>query len=327
MSLFSEKLLEIENLRMRIKVGNRLIRAINGISLNVAEGETLGIVGESGSGKSMLCRAILGLFPQDAVLEENSVIKFKGCDLTQLTEKQLNKIRGKEISLILQNPMTSLNPVIKTGKQISETLVRHLKIKRKTAWKQAVLLIKSVGIPMPERIADQYPYSLSGGMRQRAAIAIAISCEPKLLIADEPTTALDVTLQAEIMNLLGELSFRNKMAMILVSHDFGVIANRTNKVAVMYAGKIVEMACMNKLFTKARMPYTRALINSIPKIEDKPFARLDAIKGTPPNLAQLPSGCSFSPRCNKAKKRCFEKEPRLTFDTDDKHLFACWHPI
>jgi len=327
MSRFSEKLLEIENLRMSIKAGNSLIRAINGISLNVVEGETLGIVGESGSGKSMLCRAILGLFPQDAVLEENSVIKFKGCDLTKLTEKQLTKIRGKEISLILQNPMTSLNPVIKTGKQISETLVRHLKIKRKTAQKNAILLIKSVGIPMPERIADQYPYSLSGGMRQRAAIAIAISCEPKLLIADEPTTALDVTLQAEIMDLLSELRFRKEMAMILVSHDFGVIANRTDKVAVMYAGKVVEMACMNKLFTKARMPYTRALINSIPKIEDKPFARLDAIKGAPPNLAQLPTGCSFSPRCNKAKKRCFEIEPRLTFDTDDQHLFACWHPI
>ncbi|MDM8538538.1 ABC transporter ATP-binding protein, partial [Desulfobacterales bacterium HSG17] len=297
-------------------------------SFNLEEGKTLGLVGESGSGKSILCKSILRLLPRTAVVSKDSCIQFNGYEnLERLSQKELNKLRGRKIAMIFQDPISSLNPVMKIGKQIAEPFLHHMGLNRKQARKKVIDLMKSVGIPMSEQRFYQYPHQLSGGICQRVAIAIALSCNPKLLIADEPTTALDVTVQAEILNLLGSRQFKKKMSMILVTHDLGVVAGRATEIAVMYAGKIVEQAPTIDLFTNMRMPYTRALMESIPNLDSPPHTTLTTIDGNPPDLLNPTRGCSFAPRCSHVQKRCLKAEPLLRSDSKKNHLFACWYPL
>ncbi len=327
MSSDSEPLLAVKNLGLRIPTERGVVGAVDGVSFTLDRGRTLAVVGESGCGKSMLCRTLLKLLPGKAFIPDDTSIKFNGKNIERLPEKEFNKIRGKEIAMIFQDPMSSLNPVMKVGKQIAETLVHHLKVKRKPAMEKAVELLKSVGVPSPEQRIGQYPHQLSGGQRQRVAIAIALACEPKLLIADEPTTALDVTVQAEILDLLARASAERNMAMILITHDLGVAACRADEIAVMYAGRIVERAPAAELFHNMRMPYTRALMDSIPLLENPPHTPLESIDGQPPNLISPPIGCRFSPRCLYSKNGCREEAPALTNGYKPGHYFACWHPV
>ena len=323
----SPPLLNVENLRTHIHTDRGIVRAVDGVSFMLCQGKTLGIVGESGSGKSVMCRTILRLLPRTAVTPDNSHVSFDGHNLRRLSEKEFNRIRGRYIAMIFQDPMSSLNPVMKVGKQISETLSHHLGMKRKPARDRAMELMKSVGIPMPEQRVNQYPHQLSGGMRQRVAIAIALACNPKLLIADEPTTALDVTVQAEILELLARRQSERNMAMILITHDLGVAAGRTSDIIVMYAGRIVEQAPARELFSNMRMPYTRALMDSIPRLENRPHTTLNSIDGQPPDMTSPPRGCCFAPRCSRVRKQCTETEPALMSDSRKDHLFACWYPV
>lgn len=322
-----EPLLVVENLRAYLPTDKGLVRAVDGVSFTLERGKTLGLVGESGSGKSILCRTILGLLPRAAIVPEDTRILFDDRDLTGLSEKSLNRVRGLEIAMIMQDPMSSLNPTMTVGKQVIESLTYHLGMKRKLARERAIELLKAVGIPMPEGRVNQYPHQLSGGLRQRVAIAMALVCEPKLLIADEPTTALDVTVQAEVLDLLASLQAERNMAMILITHDLGLIVGRTHEIAVMYAGKIVEMAPATKLFSHIRMPYTQALMDSIPCLNDPPHTRLRTIGGQPPDLIDPPTGCRFAPRCSKAKTRCSKEGPPFAADDKSDHQFACWYPV
>ena len=322
----SGPLLIVKNLKTHLPTDRGLVRAVDGVSFSLDRGKTLGIVGESGSGKSMLCRTILGLLPRAAIVSRDVSIRFDGREISQLPEKGLNRLRGLEIAMIMQDPMLSLNPTMTAGTQIAESLTYHLGMKRKPARERAIELMKSVGIPMPDRRVDQYPHQLSGGLRQRVAIAIALACEPKLLIADEPTTALDVTVQAEVLDLLQHLQEDLNMAMILITHDLGMVAGRAHDTAVMYAGKIVEQAQTPELFSHMRMPYTRALMESIPRLDDRPHTRLRTISGQPPDLIDPPPGCRFARRCELAAGRCFEEEPPFEAHDGPGHLFACWYP-
>ncbi len=322
-----ESLLSVENLYAHLPTSRGVVRAVDGVSFSVEQGRTMGVVGESGSGKSIMCRALLGLLPPGAVMPGKARIRFDGRDLAGLSEKSLRRVRGKEIAMIFQDPMTSLNPVMTVGGQVAESLRHHLKTKRKEARERAVELLRIVGVPTPERRAGQYPHQLSGGLRQRVAIAIALACEPKLLIADEPTTALDVTVQADILDLLEKEQSRRDMAMILITHDLGVAASRTHEIAVMYAGKIVERSTTSELFRDTRMPYTRSLMDAIPRLADPPHTRLKTITGQPPDLIHPPGGCRFAPRCRIAEPRCREKEPALVGQNGSSHRFACWRPI
>ena len=320
--------LEVENLNVNIDTAHSIIQAVNNVSFRLQEGKTLAIVGESGSGKSILCKSILRLLPKAAVVPKKSRILFYGYDdLSNLSQKEFNKIRGRKIAMILQDPMSSLNPVMKVGKQIAEPLLHHMGLNRKQAREKVIALMNSVGIPMPEQRFDQYPHQLSGGICQRVAIAIALSCDPKLLIADEPTTALDVTVQKEIFDLLALRQSQKKMSMILVTHDLGVAMGRADEIAVMYAGEIVEQAPAIDLFTHMRMPYTRALMDSIPRLDTPPHTILAAIDGQPPNLMEPIIGCCFAPRCSCVQDKCIKKEPLLRSDIKKNHLFACWYPI
>jgi len=303
------------------------VRAVDGVSFCLERGETLAVVGESGSGKSMLCRTILGLLPRCAHHSDNGQIFFDGKDLGQVTPKELKQIRGKEIAVILQDPMSSLNPVMTVGQQIAEPLRYHQGMRRKVARAEAVALLEAVGIPQPQQKVDAWPHQLSGGMRQRVAIAMALACEPQLLIADEPTTALDVTVQAEILNLLDTLQREHNMAIILVTHDLAVVAAHAKQTAVMYAGKIVEQAPTSELFKAMRMPYTKALFDSAPKLDDPPGKRLTVIKGQAPDAVQTQPGCRFAPRCLVAGERCFEAAPTLMQHRQNSdHYYACWYP-
>ena len=323
----SGPLLIVESLKTYLPTDRGLVRAVDGVSFTLDRGKTLGLVGESGSGKSMLCRTILGLLPCAAVVSRDASIRFDGREISQLPEKGLNRLRGLEIAMIMQDPMSSLNPTMTVGNQIAESLIYHLGMKRKPARGRAIELLKSVGIPMPERRVDQYPHQLSGGLRQRVAIAIALACEPKLLIADEPTTALDVTVQAEVLDLLQHLQEERNMAMILITHDLGVVAGRTHKIEVMYAGKIVEQAQTSEFFSDMRMPYTRALMDSIPRLADPPHTRLSTIAGQPPDLIDPLQGCRFAPRCPMAGKRCLVEDPPFEAHDRGDHMFACWYPV
>ena len=318
------QLLALDNLSVNIPARTGMLRALDKVSLTLEPGRTLAIVGESGCGKSMLCRAIMGILPGSAAIKGRIV--FAGQDLGSLGEKELNSIRGHRIGIVLQDPMSSLNPVMKIGKQIAEPMRHHLRMTGAKAMERAVSLLDSVGIPRPEERLACYPHQLSGGMRQRVAIAIALACDPQLLIADEPTTALDVTVQAEILNLLSRLQQERTMAMILVTHDLGVVAGRAHETAVMYAGRIVEEAPTVELFSRMRMPYTRALFNAIPQLVDPPHKDLTAIAGQPPDLASPRQGCSFAPRCSRAQARCREEEPQLAAGDRADHRFACWYP-
>ncbi len=320
-------LLEVIDLRVRIPTARGLVRAVDGVSFALGQGTTLAIVGESGCGKTVLCRAIMGLLPASAQVPAQSQVRFAGRNLRTLKEKALNRIRGREIAMVLQDPMSALNPVMKVGTQIAESLVHHFGMTRRRARQRAVELLRSVGIAAPQERAGCYPHQLCGGLRQRVAIAAALACEPRILIADEPTTALDVTVQAEILELLGCLQQERNMAVILVTHDLLVAAQRAHEIAVMYAGKIVEQAPAAQLLGAMRMPYTRALADAIPHLENPPHTRLHSINGRPPDLIQPPPGCRFAPRCKAAGEHCQIAEPPLSDPGPDGHCFACWHPL
>lgn len=326
MTASDRNLLVIENLSLHIPTAGGTVRAVDRVSLTLDRGRTLALVGESGSGKSMFCRAVMGIHPGRAILPGEKRVVFDGRDLTQLPAKELGRIRGREIGIVLQNPMSSLNPVLTIERQIAEPMLFHLGLSRARARGRVVELLQAVGIPRPEERLKSYPHQLSGGMRQRVAIAIALSCDPKLLIADEPTTALDVTVQAEILNLLGRLQREREMAMILVTHDLGVVAGRSHETAVMYAGRIVEKAPTLALFAGMRMHYTRALFDAIPRLDDPPHRYLNAIGGQPPDLAALRQGCSFAPRCPAVEERCRVEEPPLAGDQGGDQRYACWFP-
>ncbi len=323
----SSVLLSIEQLKVKIPTAHGPLHAVDGVTFSLEKGKTLGIVGESGCGKTMLCRSILGILPRDAVLSDTSKIVFNGRILNHLSNNELNIIRGRDIAMIFQDPMTALNPVMTIGKQIAEPLVHHLGMRLKDALKESVELMAAAGIPKPLTRLNQYPHQLSGGLRQRVVIAMALACKPKLLIADEPTTALDVTVQAGILDLLDQLRKERNMAIILITHDLSVATARCQDIAVMYGGKLVETASAKSLFSHMKMPYTRALFESSPRLENPVHSTLNAINGQPPNLHSPSKGCSFAPRCAYGTKRCYEKEPRLSSADNKNHMAACWYPL
>ena len=320
-------LLSVKHLTTTIQMDQGIVRAVKDVCFDLHQGKTLGIVGESGCGKSMLCRSILRLIPPNGTISDQSQILFNGRLISNITENELNTIRGKSIATIFQDPMSSLNPVMRIGSQITEVLVHHLQLSKGPALDRAKELLSSVGIPDPSRRIRQYPHQLSGGLRQRVAIAIALACKPKLLIADEPTTALDATVQAEILDLLDLLQTQMNMSIILVTHDLNLAASRADQIAVMYGGKIVEYALAKEIIGNPRMPYTKSLMDAVPKIENPPHTPLHFIKGMPPNLIKALSGCCFEPRCKYATKKCIEQAPMLNADNDPTHFFACWHPV
>jgi peptide/nickel transport system ATP-binding protein len=328
MTKASTALLEVTNLVTQFHTPHGTVRAVDGVSFLLQRGQTLGIVGESGSGKSVLARTIIGILARDGSATTTGRIAFEGRDLLTLSEPEMRDVRGKDIAMVFQDPTSSLHPVKRIGAQINEVLTRHLGLRGRAAETRSVELLASVGIALPAERLHQYPHQLSGGMRQRIAIAIALAGEPKLLIADEPTTALDVTVQAEILDLLRRQQLAHNMAMILISHDLGVVAGHTDVVAVMYAGQMVERASTRSLFHDCRMPYTQALIRSAPHLPDPPHTRLHAISGRPPDMLQPPTGCRFNPRCEYATELCRADQPALSAaDADGTHLYACWHPI
>ena len=320
-----EPLLSVQGLRTHFALNAGLLKAVDGVTFDLRAGQTLGIVGESGSGKTVLSRSIMRLNLGNNV-ETSGKALFDGKDLLSLPMNQMTNIWGQEIAMVFQDPMTSLNPVVKIGRQVSEHVRKHLSLSRREARELAVQLLKSVRIPEAEVAYSSFPHELSGGMRQRVSIAIALACGPQLLFADEPTTALDVTVQHQILNLLGLQQSERDMAMVLVTHDLGVVAGRTDEIIVMYAGKIVEQSSTHQIFQNTSHPYTEALLRSIPKTDQPSHTRLAAIAGRPPNLITMPSGCSFSPRCPYAQERCFEEEPPLTVATDG-HATACWYQV
>jgi peptide/nickel transport system ATP-binding protein len=318
-------LLSVENVSVDLPTPRGNLRAVDHVDLSIGPGRTLGVVGESGCGKTMLSRAILQLLPKKARLSGR--VMFDGQDLVRMSPERLRKLRGRSLAVVFQDPMTSLNPVLTIGTQLIETLQEHLELDANAAKKRSAELLAAVGIPAPEQRLMQYPHQLSGGMRQRVAIAIALSCEPQLLIADEPTTALDVTIQAQILDLLAREQRRRHMAMIIITHDLGVVAGRTDEVAVMYAGRVVERAPTPALFKQMRMPYTEALLAAIPKIDAAPHTPLLAISGRPPDPTRPLRGCSFAPRCRYADSRCQLEKPLLTAADLPDHHYACFHPI
>jgi peptide/nickel transport system ATP-binding protein len=319
-------LLQVEDLRTWFRTAFGVVRAVDGVSFWLERGRTLGIVGESGSGKTVLSRSVMGLLTGRNVVREGRVV-FEGMDLMGLAPRDMRDVWGVEIAMVFQDPMTSLNPVMRIGRQITESLQHHFDVDKEDARSTAVDLLRSVGIPEPLRRLDEYPHQLSGGMRQRVTIAIALACGPKLLIADEPTTALDVTVQAQILDLLRRQQQERFMAMMLITHDLGVVAGRADEIAVMYAGQIVEKAPTRTLFTAMKMPYTEALMKSIPRLEHPSHTRLIAIGGRPPNLLHPPPGCRFAPRCHYAQERCLQEPPPLLPAADPGHEFRCWFPV
>jgi oligopeptide/dipeptide ABC transporter ATP-binding protein len=322
----SEALLEVEDLRVTFAVGGREIRAVDGVNYAVEPGRTLAIIGESGSGKTVGCRAIMGLLPTGTAISGSA--RLRGTELLGLSDSQLRKHRGSDMAMVFQDPARSLNPTMRVGRQITEAITTHRKVSKAEAYEQAVELLRLVRIPAPERRFHEYPHQLSGGMRQRVMIAIALACRPKLLFADEATTALDVTTQAQIMELLLELQQELGMALIFISHDLGLAASYADEVVVMYAGKIVEQAPAKRLFGAGgtvKMRYTRALLDAIPHLERPAHTLLPVVGGRPPDPAALPPGCSFAPRCPSAADDCTAKAPALT-EHAPGHRWACWHP-
>ena len=318
-------ILEVEDLRTSFLTERGLVRAVDGVSLELDRGRTLGVVGESGSGKTVLSRSIMGLLPGSRVRHSGSV-KFSGHEISNLSQHQLREVWGTQIAMVFQDPMTALNPVLRVKRQLTEGLRKRLGLDSKAAHETAVALLESVGIPDPVRRLRVFPHELSGGMRQRVMIAIALACGPKLLLADEPTTGLDVTVQAQILDLLSDQQRERSMAMVLVTHDLGVVANRTDEIVVMYAGRVVERAATRELFEHTRMPYTEALLLSIPRLTDPSHVRLQAIPGRPPDLVDAPKGCKFAPRCPYVQSRCEQEEPPLR-TAGPGHLFRCWYPV
>ena len=322
-----DHLLEVENLSVFFNTPRGKVRSVDDISFSLGRGKTLGIVGESGSGKSVTSKAIMGLLPR-RTLEMSGSIRYAGTELVGLSEEKYRELWGTEMSMVFQDPMTSLNPVMKIGKQITESLRLNLGMDKQTAKETAIGLLRAVKIPAPEKRFNEYPGQMSGGMRQRIVIAVALACGPKLLFADEPTTALDVTVQAQILDLLDDQQRDRYMAMVLVTHDLGVVAGRADEIAVMYAGRIVERASTKSLFAKMRHPYTEALLKSIPKLSAPSHSRLEAIGGAPPVLINPPEGCAFAPRCAYAQPKCTVERPPLVADASDPtHLYACHFPV
>ena len=319
----NDKILEVENLSVSFNTYAGEVKAVRGVSFNLAPGETLAFVGESGCGKSVTAKSLLRLLkPPFAVIKEGSKITCDGKDVLALNKKELCAFRGDEISMIFQDPMTSLNPTMTVGKQIMESLRIHRHMNKKEAREEAIKMLKMVNIPSPEKRIDSYPHEMSGGMRQRVMIAMALACNPKVLIADEPTTALDVTIQAQIMDLMRELKEKMNTAIILVTHDLGVVADMADKIMVMYAGRPVEFGTAEEIFYESRHPYTWGLIRSIPEqaIEEK--KPLTPIHGNPPSLMNLPEGCVFSPRCPYATDKCRKQRPERVV-TESGHYSAC----
>ena len=321
--------LEIENLQTHFFTPGGVVRAVDGVSYSVRAGETLGVVGESGCGKSVTALSILRLVTTPPGRIVGGSIRFEGRDLLQCTESEMEQIRGNDISMIFQEPMTSLNPLFKVGDQISEAIALHKGLTKRQARDHAIDMLRRVSIPEPEQRAQAYPHQLSGGMRQRVMIAMALSCDPKVLIADEPTTALDVTIQAQILDLMRELRESFGTAIVLITHDMGVVAENADRVVVMYAGRKVEEADVDDLFDSPAHPYTKGLLAAIPHLDDAARAvstrsRLNEIKGMVPSLAHLPPGCSFAPRCGFASDRCREAYPPLD-EIRPRHWVACWH--
>ncbi|MEA4960926.1 ABC transporter ATP-binding protein [Lutispora sp.] len=318
-----EKILEVNNLNVSFQTYAGEVQAVRGVSFGLNKGETLAIVGESGCGKTVTSKSILRLLPPQAKIKKGSEIRYKGNSVLKMKERELRAIRGSEISMIFQDPMTSLNPTAKIGEQIAENLIIHKGMKKKDALDEALNMLKVVNIPNAESRIKQYPHEFSGGMRQRAMIAIALACNPSILIADEPTTALDVTIQAQIMDLIANLQEEFKTAVILVTHDLGVVADVAHRVQVMYAGTIVERGTVDEIFYSPEHPYTWALLRSIPRIGLQSKERLCSLKGTPPDLIQPPIGCPFSARCEYCMRICLEEMPVVTKLSDTQEV-ACW---
>ena len=316
------KLVDIKNERLSFFTPAGEVKALNDVSIMLEEGEVLGIVGESGSGKSVTAYSLMGLTAYPGKLL-GGTLWFNGHEIETMTEKEMRKIRGNEISIIFQDPMTSLNPVYTIGNQIEEVILLHTDKKKKEAYERAKELLELVGINEPEKRLKQYPHELSGGMRQRVMIAIALACEPKLLIADEPTTALDVTIQAQILELMMELKDKLGMAIIMITHDLGVVANMCQKIAVMYAGRIVEYGTADDIFYHPKHQYTNGLIRSIPRLDTKEHERLVPIEGTPVDMLNPPKGCPFAPRCEECMKICLKEMPPVT-TFSETHYTQCW---
>ena len=316
-------LLQIRNLKTYFYTSDGVVKAVDDVSWNVDHGEVIGLVGESGCGKSVTALSILRLIPAPPGKVVDGEILFKGKNLLSLSLEEIRKIRGNDISMIFQEPMTSLNPVFTIGAQVAEAIQLHQKLNKKAALEKSIDMLKLVGIPSPEKRVKEYPHELSGGMKQRAMIAMALSCNPKILIADEPTTALDVTIQAQILDLMLKLKDEFDASIVLITHDLGVIAEMAQKVVVMYAGKVMEQAEVNKIFENPLNPYTQGLLNSLPKIDMAHKEKLNTIPGIVPSLYDLPKGCKFSPRCNQVIEICYQSEPEL-IEVDDAHWSRCW---
>lgn len=317
-------LLEVKGLKTYFATKRGEVRSVDDVSFTVERGETLSLVGESGCGKSVTALSIMRLVSSPGRIVGGEIL-FEGRDLLKLTDEQMRAIRGDDIAMIFQDPMTSLNPVFTVGEQIAEAIRLHRKVSKREAWNQAIEGMRDVAIPSPETRANNYPHEMSGGMRQRVMIAMALACDPKLLIADEPTTALDVTIQAQILDLLKELREKRNLALLLITHDLGVVAETSDRVAVMYAGKIVEEASARELFHRPRHPYTEGLLRAVPRLDEQRegrMLRLQTIEGVVPNPLDLPSGCRFAPRCEHAETQCRQGEISL-LDLGTEHLSRC----
>ena len=321
----SSPLLAVRNLRVEARLAGRELVAVDGVSFMLARGRTLGIVGESGSGKSLTARAIMGLLPANTRVAGGEV-RFEGVDLCPLSDREMRRRRGAGLAMIFQDPLRALDPTMRVGEQIVEAIAAHQRIGRAESRRKARTLLDAVRIPAAEKRLDDYPHHLSGGMRQRVMIAIALAGRPRLLIADEPTTALDVTTQSEILDLLGQLQQELDMAIVLITHDMGVASQCTDRIAVMYAGRLVEEGPTSAVFAQPHMPYTRGLLDSVVDIDTPPHALLHAVGGRPPALTEMPAGCRFHPRCTRAAGQCAELAPQLAPERQD-HRWACWFPL
>jgi oligopeptide/dipeptide ABC transporter ATP-binding protein len=319
----SEALLELRDLRVHFDLGGRQVCAVDGLSYSISTGTTLALIGESGSGKTVSSRAVVGLLPPTATVAGS--VRFDGDELLGLSDKAMRRRRGADIAMVFQDPSRSLNPTMRIGAQVAEAARVHEKLTRAGARDRALELLKLVRLPSPQQRLHEYPHQLSGGMRQRVVIAIALASRPRLLIADEATTALDVTTQAQIMELLRDLQRELGMALVMISHDLGLAASFADEVVVMYAGRAVEQAPTRELFANVRMPYTKALLEAIPRVERPPHAALPVVPGRPPDLAALPPGCPFAPRCPNAADLCRESAPPFA-EGEPGHRWACWHP-
>ncbi len=318
-----EPLLEVKDIHTQFFTQDGVVKAVDGVSFEIYPGETLGIVGESGCGKSITAMSLMRLIPSPPGKIVSGEIIFKGENILDMSDEEIRNIRGNEIAMIFQDPMTSLNPVLTINRQIGETLQLHLGMNGSQARARAIELLQMVGIPNAEERVNQYPHQFSGGMRQRVMIAMALSCNPSLLIADEPTTALDVTIQAQILDLMRSLQLEHNSALMLITHDLGVVAGMSDRINVMYAGHVVETASAEELFGNPKHPYTVGLLNSIPRLDESTRVKLDPIRGLPPDLIDLPDMCPFLPRCDYAREKCETANPPLV-EVGENHKSACW---